>query len=98
MNPKYIAILLNLTLLLVGYQEALADPTEGTEHKHSHSFRHWEIASSDPDRIFLSFHGDAATRRAVTWRTDTSVEKAFVEIAPALAEPGFDRLANQPPA
>ena len=95
MQAKYIAILLNLTLLLVGYQEALADPAEGTEHKHSHSFRHWEIASRDPDRIFLSFHGDAATRRAVTWRTDTSVEKEFVEIAPALAEPGFDRLANQ---
>ena len=94
MQAKYIAILLNLTLLLVGYQEALAD----SEHKHADSFRHWEIASRDPDRIFLSFHGDAATRRAVTWRTDTSVEKAFVEIAPALAEPGFDRLANQPPA
>ncbi len=68
-----------------------ADPA----HDHSHDFRHWEVASRDPDRIFLTFHGDAATQRAVTWRTDTSVEKAYVEIAPALGEPGFDQFAKR---
>ncbi len=76
---------------------ALADQLEGHKHEHN-DFRHWEIASRDPDRIFLTFHGDAATRRAVTWRTDTNVKKSFLEVAPALAEPGFDRLANRIPA
>ncbi|MDZ8119848.1 metallophosphoesterase family protein [Pontiella agarivorans] len=58
-------------------------------HIGEHSMRHWEIPSPDPDRIFLTFHGDPATSRAVTWRTDQSVEQAFAEIAPALGEPGF---------
>ena len=51
--------------------------------------RHWAKASPDPDRIFLTFYGDPATQRAVTWRTDDSVEKGFVEIGPALDSSGF---------
>ncbi len=43
---------------------------------------HWEKASPDPDRIFLSFYGDSTTSRAVTWRTDTSVSEAVAQIAP----------------
>ena len=78
-------------MLLVGAQALHAE----SGHDHTHNFRHWEVASPDPDRIFLTFHGDAATRRAVTWRTDTSVEKAYVEIAPALGEPGFDQFAKR---
>ena len=89
-------ITLSLALLLAWAPSVFAGP--GEEHQHASEFRHWELASGDPDRIFLTFHGNAATRRAVTWRTDTSVEKAYVEVAPALAEPGFDRLAKQIPA
>ena len=52
--------------------------------------RHWEIASKDPDRIFLNFHGDPASRRAVTWRTGGERgEPAFAEIGKALGGPGF---------
>ncbi len=87
---------LSLALLLAWAPSVFAGP--GEEHQHASEFRHWELASGDPDRIFLTFHGNAATRRAVTWRTDTSVEKAYVEVAPALAEPGFDRMAKQIPA
>lgn len=57
--------------------------------------RHWEVASPDPDRIFLTFHGDPATSRAVTWRTDESVKQAYAEIAPATPGPGFAKDAKQ---
>ena len=40
----------------------------------------------DPDRIILTFHGDPATCRAVTWRTDKSVTKAVAQIAEAEGE------------
>ncbi len=102
MMVQYIFLLLCFTVLFSGTLESLADPVKDHQHEHSHyhghNFRHWEIASRDPDRIFLTFHGDAATRRAVTWRTDTNVEKAFIEIAPALAEPGFYLNAKRYPA
>lgn len=42
-----------------------------------------------PDRIVLSWLGDAATSRAVTWRTSTQVKRAHAEIAPAGSGPGF---------
>lgn len=57
--------------------------------------RHWEIPSSDPDRIFLSFIGDPTTSRAVTWRTDHTVSNAMAEIAVALGEPNFNRHAKR---
>ncbi len=86
------------SLLIACSSSTFANPSKDQQHEHHHDFRHWEIASPDPDRIFLTFHGDAATRRAVTWRTDTQIHKAFLEIAPALAEPGFDRFAKRIPA
>ena len=57
--------------------------------------RHWEIASPDPDRIFLTFHGDPETSRAVTWRTDESIKQAYAEIAPALPGPKFSEAAKR---
>ncbi|MFK7788101.1 MAG: fibronectin type III domain-containing protein [Phycisphaeraceae bacterium] len=61
----------------------------------SHDARHWEIASPDPDRVFLTFYGDPATSRAVTWRTDTSINQAYAEIAPATPGPSFPSKAQQ---
>jgi len=55
---------------------------------------HYEVASADPDRIFLSFHGDPATTRAVTWRTDPTIAEAYAQIAIADAAPRFDRHAD----
>ncbi len=59
-------------------------------NKDHEDLRHWEIASADPDRIFLTFYGDPATSRAVTWRTGgRSKKKAYAEIAVAQGGPGF---------
>ena len=48
---------------------------------HLLGLHHWEIPSKDPDRIILNFNGDPSAKRAVTWRTDSSVQKAYAEIA-----------------
>ncbi|WP_299367593.1 FN3 domain-containing metallophosphoesterase family protein [Winogradskyella sp.] len=60
------------------------------QHQHEHEgLHHWEIPSRDPDRIILTFHGDPATRRAVTWRTSTNITKAVAQIAEATENSEF---------
>ncbi|RNC79637.1 MAG: metallophosphoesterase family protein [Balneola sp.] len=60
------------------------------QHSHTHSgLHHWEIPSKDPDRIILTFNGDPATTRAVTWRTDTSINQAVAQIAEATVNSKF---------
>lgn len=59
------------------------------QHNHHNGLHHWEIPSKDPDRIILTFHGDPATRRAVTWRTDTSIVQAVAQIAEATVNSKF---------
>jgi len=68
--------------------------TNAQFHSHSHNhnhdgLHHWEIPSKDPDRIILTFNGDPATKRAVTWRTDSSVKKAKAQIAVAAVSSSF---------
>ena len=68
------------------------------DHSHSHwhkhdGLHHWEIPSKDPDRIILTFNGDPSTKRAVTWRTDSTVEKAKAQIAIAGVNSKFARQA-----
>ncbi|MEX0329805.1 MAG: fibronectin type III domain-containing protein [Puniceicoccaceae bacterium] len=63
-------------------------------HQPDSDLHHWEIASKDPDRIFLSFHGDPATTRAVTWRTDATIGEAQAQIALVTGNPKFDRKAK----
>ena len=48
----------------------------------------WE-PSAVPDRIVLSWSNDPSTTMSVTWRTDTSVQQAVAEIAPAEGGPKF---------
>jgi hypothetical protein len=67
-------------------------------HSDRSGLHHWEIATPDPDRIFLSFHGDPATSRAVTWRTDQSVLDAFAQISKASNGPHFAESAQTVPA
>ncbi len=69
------------------------------EHHHGHShvlegLHHWEIPSKDPDRIILTFNGDPATSRAVTWRTDTTITKAVAQIAEASVNSKFAENAK----
>ena len=68
-------------------------------HSHSHSHQkdglhHWEIPSKDPDRIILTFNGNPSTKRAVTWRTDSSVKKAIAQIAVAGLNSDFVKEAS----
>lgn len=46
-------------------------------------------ASPQPDRILLSWTKDAHTTQTVTWRTDTTVNKAYAQIAIADPSPEF---------
>ena len=61
---------------------------------HHEGLHHWEIPSKDPDRIILTFSGDPATSRAVTWRTDTTVVNAKVQIAKATVNAKFVAAAQ----
>lgn len=58
------------------------------QHNHQ-GLHHWEIPSKDPDRIILTFNGDPATTRAVTWRTDTTISQAVAQIAEATVNSKF---------
>jgi hypothetical protein len=89
------ASILGLAAFITGCQSTPPVSEEPVTHKHTHVMHHWEIASADPDRIFLTFYGNPAHSRAVTWRTDTSITNACAEIAVALGEPGFDQLAKR---
>lgn len=51
--------------------------------------------SAMPDRIVLSWTGDATTSRAVTWRTSTDVSRAWAEIALAGPGPQFKDAARR---
>ena len=48
-----------------------------------------------PDRIILSWAHDPATTQAVTWRTDTSVNRSFAQFAVAEDGPHFETKATQ---
>ncbi len=58
-------------------------------HENHDGLHHWEIPSKNPDRLILTFHGDPATSRAVTWRTDTSISNAVAQIAEATVNSNF---------
>jgi predicted phosphodiesterase len=65
------------------------------QHQHDHSgLHHWEIPSKDPDRIILTFHGDPATSRAVTWRTDANIRQGLAQIAEATENSEFEKNAK----
>jgi len=79
----------HLKVLLVLMIGVLANPSSAQHHHDHEGLHHWEIPSKDPDRIILTFHGDPATNRAVTWRTDKSITKAVAQIAKATVNSGF---------
>ena len=51
--------------------------------------QHWEIPSKNPDRIVLTFHGDPSSSRAVTWRTDRTVNESVAQISEATENSNF---------
>jgi 3',5'-cyclic AMP phosphodiesterase CpdA len=90
-------ILLAVTILLASCKKGDTPQKQHQHHSHSHShegLHHWEIPSKDPDRIILTFNGNPATSRAVTWRTDTTITKAVAQIALATVNSGFAEKAK----
>ena len=78
--------LFSLFILVIFFNCNSNHHTHSHSHSHSHQkdgLHHWEIPSKDPDRIILTFNGNPSTKRAVTWRTDSSVKKAEAQIAVA---------------
>lgn len=60
------------------------------QHNHN-GLNHWEIPSVNPDRIILTFHGNPATSRAVTWRTNTQILKGVAQIAMSTRNSNFKK-------
>jgi hypothetical protein len=90
-----ILVLASISLFACKNEKHSHHDSHGHHHTHIHEgLRHWEIPSKDPDRIILTFNGDPATSRAVTWRTDTTITKAVAQIALATENSGFEDEAK----
>lgn len=94
---NYLTIIISVFVCCAGTSVAQdmkahkAHPTGA--HDHHRELRHWEIPSRNPDRIILTFYGNPATGRAVTWRTDSSITHAVAQIAEATENSGFKKHA-----
>ena len=89
--------LFSLFILVIFFNCNSNHHTHSHSHSHSHQkdgLHHWEIPSKDPDRIILTFNGNPSTKRAVTWRTDSSVKKAEAQIAVAGINSDFVKEAS----
>ena len=89
--------LFSLFILVVFFNCSSNHHSHSHSHSHSHQkdgLHHWEIPSKDPDRIILTFNGNPSTKRAVTWRTDSSVKKAEAQIAVAGINSDFVKEAS----
>ena len=83
----------HITLCFVALATLSIAPLIAQHHHDLNGLHHWEIPSKDPDRIMLTFQGDPATSRAVTWRTDTSITQAVAQIAEATVNSKFTESA-----
>ena len=80
-------LIISVTILGSFFSESLE--AQNHHHHYHEGLHHWEIPSKNPDRIILTFNGDPATTRAVTWRTDTSIQEGVAEIAEATVNSKF---------
>ena len=86
-------------LVIYCFAFALCLNINAQKHTHPHNdhytgLHHWEIPSKDPDRVILTFNGDPSTKRAVTWRTDSSITKSVAQIALAGVNSSFSKNAK----
>lgn len=84
-----LVLLLTLLLGAFGYAILFAGEPAGLE---------WNVATSNPDRIVLTWSGDPSTSQSVTWRTSTAVTRAVAQVALASPGPGFGYNAQTVPA
>lgn len=82
--------------LIAGTALALATPAFGhpSDQHEAISLAPWQQASAWPDRIIATFSGDPASTISVNWRTGASVTATRAEIARALPDARFDKLAT----
>ncbi len=79
-----------LSLILITVLISCNPQVEQTDVKQrDNEFPHFEPAVS-PDRVMLSIPGDAATSRAVSWRTVFSITGSYGEIAVLDPSPEFE--------
>ena len=83
-------IFLYVKCIIISFTMCLNSLNISAQHNHEHNgLQHWEIPSKNPDRIILTFLGDPATSRAVTWRTDSTIKNGFSQIAEATVNSNF---------
>ena len=83
-------IFLYVKCIIMSLMMCLNSLNVSAQHNHEHKgLQHWEIPSKNPDRIILTFLGDPATSRAVTWRTDSTIKNGFSQIAEATVNSNF---------
>lgn len=95
--PLHSAIWLAATAALLLPLNAFAHDDPGQPHSHAHKFADKDAfrPTPIPDRILLTWKGDPTTTQAVTWRTDTSVERGVAEITEADDGPFFEDRATR---
>ena len=87
-NLNYNSIMIKLIISLLIFKI-------GDIFAHSiNNLRHWEIASNDPDRIYLSFNGNTSNQMGVSWRTKKFDHTPIAEIALSLGSPDFDQKSK----
>ena len=83
-------IFLYVKCIIISFTMCLNSLNISAQHNHEHNgLQHWEIPSKNPDRIILTFLGDPATSRAVTWRTDSRIKNGFSQISEATVNSNF---------
>ena len=85
-QTKYFYIkfsIINLIMCISGFN------ISAQHHQNHEGLQHWEIPSKNPDRIILTFFGNPASSRAVTWRTDSTIKNGFAQIAEATVNSSF---------
>lgn len=96
------SLALSLCMLSCKQTQPVTTPTPNTDEAHGHT--HYPIfsdvpahklifPSKVPDRIIVNLTEDAAHSFAVNWRTDQTVDTAYVEVALETDGPDF-RLGN----
>ncbi len=89
-NSSSSQLLGSMSNSLINFFEFDDTQNDTLQHKQHHfDLHHWEIPSKDPDRIILTFNGDPSSKRAVTWRTDSTIKKSFAQIALASVNADF---------
>lgn len=87
---------LNNNLIMIKLIISLLIFKIGNIFAHSiNDLRHWEIASNDPDRIYLSFNGNTSNQMGVSWRTKKFDHTPIAEIALSLGSPDFDQKSKK---